>query len=140
MLDRVTVTREAAQDLRVYREGRVVEVQTNPPNQRLTRGQIGLIVSNEKGVVRLATRDGSERLFEPGWLPRSLDRDAVSVHAVKAVDLHEGDRVRWTSPDPARDLLNAGLARGEAIRDGMTTVSSLTNGSIHELRRGDQML
>lgn len=93
-------------------------MQTNLPNQRLTRGQIGLIVSNEKGVVRLATRDGSERLFEPGRLPRNLDRDAVSVHAVKAVDLHEGDRVRWTSPDPARDLLNAGLAWGEARRSG----------------------
>lgn len=140
VLDRVTGTCEAARDLCVYREGRVVEVQTNLPSQRLTRGQIGVIVSSEKGVVRLAMRDGSERLFEPGRLPRNLDRDAVSVQAVKAVDLHEGDRNRWTSPDPARDLFNAGLARGDAIRDGMTTVSSLTNSSIHELRRGDQML
>lgn len=83
VLDRVTGTCEAARDLCVYREGRVVEVQTNLPSQRLTRGQIGVIVSSENGVVRLAMRDGSERLFEPGQLPRNLDRDAVSVHAVK---------------------------------------------------------
>lgn len=140
VFDRVTVTREAARDLRAYREGRVVEVRTNLPSQRLTRGQIGVIVSSEKGVVRLAMRDGSERLFKPGQLPRNLDHDAVSVHAVKAIDLHEGDRIRWTARDPARDLLNAGLAKVEAIRDGMVTVSSLADGIAHELPRGDRML
>jgi ATP-dependent exoDNAse (exonuclease V) alpha subunit len=140
VLDRVTVTREAARDLRAYREGRVVEVRTDLPSQRLTRGQIGVIVSSEKGIVRLAMRDGSERLFEPGRLPRNLTQDAVSVHAVKTIDVHEGDRIRWSSPDPARDLLNAGLARVEAIREGVMTVSSFADGSVHELRQSDRML
>jgi len=140
VLDRVTVTKEAARDLRAYREGRVVEFQTNLPSQRLMRGQIGVVLSAEKGVVRLAMRDGSERLFEPGRLPRNLDRDAVSVHTVKTIDLHEGDRIRWTARDPERDLLNAGLAKVEAIRDGVVTVSSLADGSVHELPRGDRML
>ena len=140
VLDRVTVSKEAARDLRAYREGRVVELQTNLPSQLLVRGQVGVIVSAEQGVVRLAMRDGSERLFEPGRLPRNLRQDAVSIYAVKSIDLHEGDQIRWTSNDPARDLLNAGLARVETISNGVVTVSSLTDGSVHELSRGDRML
>lgn len=140
VFDRVTVTKEAARDLRAYREGRVVEFQTNLPSQGLTRGQIGVVLSSEKGVVHLAMRDGSERLFKPARLPRNLVRDAVQVHAVKTIDLHEGDRIRWTARDPVRDLLNAGLAKVESILDGVVTVSSLTDGSVHELPRGDRML
>lgn len=140
VLDRVTITKEAARDLRVYREGRVVVFETNLTSQRLSRGEIGVVLSSEKGVVRLAMRDGTERPFRPGRLPANLDRDAVSVHTVKAINLHEGDRIRWTARDPARDLLNHGLAKVEAIRDGVVTVSSLADGSVHELPRGDRML
>jgi len=59
---------------------------------------------------------------------------------MKSIDLHEGDRIRWTSNDAARDLLNAGLARVETITNGVVTVSSLTDGSVRELSQGDRML
>lgn len=70
-----------------------MEFQTNLPSQRLVRGQIGVVVSTGKGIVHLAMRDGSKRLFEPARLPRNLTRDAVRVHAVKVIKLHEGDRM-----------------------------------------------
>lgn len=41
---------------------------------------------------------------------------------------------------PACDLFNAGLARVEPVTDGVMAVSSLTDGSIHELRGRDRML
>ncbi len=140
VLDRVSVTREGARQERAYEGGRVVEFRTDLPSQQLARGDRGTVVGMERGQVVLRMVDGSHRLFLPDRLPRNLKHDAVSVYARKQIELHAGDRVRWTDNDHARDMLNAGLARVEAIGDRSVTVSSLVDGTVHELGKGDRML
>lgn len=140
VLDRVTITREGARQERAYQVGRVVDIRTDLPSQQLARGTRGTVVGVERGQVVLRMADGSHRLFLPDRLPRNLSHDAVSVYAQKQVELHAGDRIRWTDNDHARDMLNAGLARVEAIGERSVTVSSLVDGTIHELAKGDRML
>lgn len=140
VLDRVTVTREGARQERAYEPGRVVEVRTDLPSQQLARGDRGTVIGVESGQVVLRMADGSHRLFLPGRLPRNLKHDAVSVYAQKQIELHAGDRFRWTDNDHARDMLNAGLARVETIGERSVTVSSLVDGTVHELAKGDRML
>ena len=140
VLDRVTVTREGARQERAYERGRVVEFWTDLPSQQFARSDRGTVVGVGRGQVVLRMADGSHRLFLPDRLPRNLKHDAVSVYAQKQIELHAGDRVRWTDNDHARDMLNAGLARVEAIGDRSVTVSSLVDGTVHELGKGDRML
>jgi ATP-dependent exoDNAse (exonuclease V) alpha subunit len=64
----------------------------------------------------------------------------VSIFALKDVDLHAGDRIRWTDNDHGRELLNAQLARVEKVGAEGITVSSLSDGTVHELARDDRML
>ncbi len=140
VLDRVTITREGARRLGAYAEGRVVELRTDLPTQKLTRGERGVVVAGDGQAVRLRMRSGEVKTFRPDKLPRNLQHDAVSVYAVKEVTLHPGDRIRWTDNDRDRGLLNADLARVEEVGGGRLVVSSLADGTVHELARGDRML
>jgi ATP-dependent exoDNAse (exonuclease V) alpha subunit len=140
VLDRVTVTREGARQERAYEAGRVVEFRTDLSSQQLARGTRGTVVGVERGQVVLRMADGSHRLFLPDRLPRNLKHDAVSVYAQKRIELHAGDRIRWTDNDHARDMLNAGLARVEAIGERSIVVSSLVDGTVHDLGLRDRML
>lgn len=53
----------------------------------------GTVVSAERGQVVLCMTDGQQRLFLPERLPRNLREDAVSIYAIKEVQLHVGDRI-----------------------------------------------
>ena len=140
VLDRVTISKEGARSMRAYDEGRMVVFRTNLPVQGFARGEQGVVVSSEGKDVQLRMASGETRVFRPGRLPRNLERDAVSVFAVKQVALHVGDRIRWTENDRTCGLFNADLARVEEVGEGKLVVSSLGDGTVHELSRGDRML
>jgi len=140
VLDRVNVTREGARLLKGYQPGRVVEIRTDLPSQGLTRGDRGVVTGVDGDRVRLAMRGGGERLFRPDALPKNLSHDAVSIYQVRPVELHAGDRIRWTDTDRQRGLNNADLARIEAVGKGGLVVSSLADGTVHQLEAGDRML
>lgn len=90
--------------------------------------------------VRLEMRAGGEKLFRPDGLAKNLRHDAVSIYQVKQVELHAGDRIRWTDTDRQRGLNNADLARVEEVGKGKLVVSSLADGTLHQLNSGDRML
>lgn len=140
VLDRVNVTREGARLLKGYQPGRVVIVRTDLPSQGLARGDRGVVTGIEGERVRLAMRAGGEKLFRPDALPKNLKHDGVSIYQVKQVELHAGDRIRWTNTDPRRGLNNADLARVEEVGQGRLIVSSLVDGTVHQLGSGDRML
>lgn len=140
VLDRVTATREGARHEQAYRLGHIVEFRTNLPSQRMSTGDRGTVVSIERGSVVLRMTDGQHRLFLPERLPRNLKEDAVSVYAIKEIQLHAGDRIRWTDNDHGRELLNAQLARIELVGAEGITVSSLADGTVHQLAPEDRML
>lgn len=140
VLDRVTTTREGARQEQAYRPGHIVEVRTDLPSQGMARGDRGTVVSVERGQVVLRMTDGQHRPLLPGRLPRNINEHAISVFAQKEIRLHEGDRIRWTDNDHSRELLNAQLARVEKVSEDRITVSSLADGTVHDLARGDRML
>ncbi|KAF2857054.1 TrwC-domain-containing protein [Piedraia hortae CBS 480.64] len=139
VLDRVNATREGARLMRAYRPGHVVEVRTNLPAQGLVRGDRGIVTAVEGDRVRLGMADGAEKLFRPGRLAKNLDRDAVSIFALKQVELHAGDRIRWSDNDRARGLDNGAMARVKEVGRGRLVVSSLVDGTVHEIGPGDRM-
>ena len=139
VLDRVNATREGARLMRAYRPGHVVEVRTNLPSQGLVRGDRGVVTGIEGGRVRLGMADGTEKLFRPGRLAKNLDRDAVSIFALKQVELHVGDQIRWSDNDRTRGLDNSAMARVEEVSLGRLVVSSRIDGTVHEIGSGDRM-
>lgn len=139
VLDRVNATREGARLMRGYQPGRVVEIRTNLPSQHLVRGDRGVVTAVEGDRVRLAMGSGGERQFRPGRLPKNLGEDAVTIFAVKQIELHAGDRIRWTDNDRTRALDNGAMARVEEVGRGRLVVSSLVDGTVHEIGAGDRM-
>lgn len=125
VLDRVTITREGARQMKGYRTGRVVLFRTNLPSQGIRRGDRGVVQGTDKRTVLLAMADGSRRKFEPGRLPRNLAQDAVTIHEPKPLHLHPGDRIRWTDNDRERGLLNGDLATIRRIdKNGITLTTA----------------
>lgn len=139
VLDRVTITREGARQLKGYQDGRVVAIETNLRAQGFARGERGTVIGIKDGKVELAMPDGEIRRFDPDRLPRNLKHDAVTIYEPKQIDLHEGDRIRWTAKDPERGLLNGDIAHVARI-DGDTITVKAGNGQFHDLPRGDPML
>lgn len=141
VLDRVTISREGARQMRAYRDGRVVEFNSNLKVQGIARGERGLVTDVDDRRVMLRMGDGRMQTFEPHRLARNMAHDAVSVFEEKRIGLHEGDRIRWTQNDPKRDrgLSNGDLARVEAVgRNGITI--STRDGELLDLKNGDPML
>ena len=139
VLDRVTITREGARQMKGYQDGRIVEFRTDLPSQGFGRGDRGEVKGADDGKVQLAMADGSVRQFTPDKLPRNLSHDAVSIYQQKNIGVYEGDRIRWTDNDRQRGLLNGDFAQIESIgRHSMTVLTR--DGERHELSRGDRML
>ena len=139
VLDRVNATREGARQMRAYQPGHVVEFRTDLPKQGIARGDRGTVSGVEGDRVRLSMTSGAEKLFRPDRLTRNLKQDAVSIYALKQIELHAGDRIRWTDNDRARALDNGGMARVEEVGRGRLVVSSLDDGTVHEIGAGDRM-
>lgn len=139
VLDRVTVTREGARQLKGYHEGRVVAFQTNLPSQGFRRGERGEVVDVSDGKVELHMGDGELRALDPSRLPANLKHDAVTIFERKSIALHEQDRIRWTAKDSERGLANGDIAYVERI-DGNNVMIKAGDGKLHELPQGDPML
>jgi hypothetical protein len=139
VLDRINATREGARLMKGYQHGRVVEIRTDLPSQGLMRGDRGIVKGIEGDRVRLEMRGGGEKLFQPGRLAKNLRHDAVSIYQMKHIELHAGDRIRWTDNDHDRGLSNADMGRVEIIERDRLVVSSLIDGTVHELKPGDRM-
>lgn len=139
MLDWVNATREGARLLKGYQPGRVVEIRTDLPSQGFVRGDRGIVKAIEGGRVRLEMRGGGEKHLQPDRLAKNLKYDAVTIYQPKQIELHAGDRIRWTDNDHDRKISNADMARVEEVGTGRLVVSSLIDGTVHELRAGDRM-
>ena len=139
VLDRVNATREGARLTKGYQPGRVVEIRTDLPSQGFIRGDRGVVTAIEGSRIRLAMRGGEEKLLQPDRLAKNLKYDAVSIYQPKQIEVHAGDRIRWTDNDHDRKLSNADIGRVEEVGAGRLVVTSLIDGTVHELQAGDRM-
>ncbi|MFC6623850.1 MobF family relaxase [Novosphingobium panipatense] len=139
VLERVSVTREGTRQMRAWQEGNVVAFETALPSQGFARGERGVVVESAGDRATLHMGDGVLKDIVPGRIPKNLCHDAVSVFREKTIALHEGDRIRWTTNDRARGLLNNQQAEVAAIKDDAVTFRAM-DGTLHDLKTDDRML
>lgn len=138
VLDRVTITREGARQLRGYHDGRIVEFSTNLPRLGFEKGERGTVVDVKGGKVELQMKDGELRSFDPAKLPRNISHDAVTLFDEKQITLHEGDRIRWTTSDASRDFRNGDFGHVREVSPEAFTVET-RDGKLHQIGSDDKM-
>ena len=139
-LSRVNVTREELRYPRTYAPGMVVEVDRRQRGQRLLKGKYRVVETDAaRERVTLENERGRRFEFRPGQLRPQGDQDPLRLFEVRPLDLHAGDRIRWTETDHQRGLLNADQARVVSIDERRVTVKT-SLGTEHKLSRDDPML
>lgn len=139
-LSRVNVTREELRYARTYGPGMVVEIDRRQRGQRLLKGQYRVVDTDAvRERVTLENERGRRFEFRPGQLRPQGEQDPLRLFEVRPLDIHVGDRIRWTETDHKRGLLNADQARVVAIDDRRVTVKT-SLGAEHQLSQGDPML
>jgi conjugative relaxase-like TrwC/TraI family protein len=139
-LARVNTTQEELRHATTYAPRQVLEVRRTMRKLGLGKGRWGVVdVDARSGQVILRSEQGQEKAFYPDRLRPGGTEDALRLSEIKRLDLHEGDRIRWTENDPARALFNADRARIVSIRNGAVTVETSSGDSV-TLNRNDRML
>lgn len=139
-LSRINVTREELRYARTYAPGLVIEVDRRQRGQKLLKGQYRVVETDPvRERVTLENERGRRFEFRPSQLRPQGERDALRLFEVRVLDIHAGDRIRWTETDHKRGLLNADQARIVAIDDRRVTVKT-SLGAEHQLSRDDPML
>lgn len=139
VLERFSVTREGTRQMRAWQDGNVVEFNTALPSQGFARGERGVVVGSTGDTVTLHMSDGVLKDIVPGRLAKNLGHDAVSIFREKQIALHEGDRIRWTTNDALRALLNNQQATVASIASDAVTFRT-ADGKLHDLPPDDRML
>tara|TARA_A100001391_G_scaffold185900_1_gene154743 strand:- start:3619 stop:6555 length:2937 start_codon:yes stop_codon:yes gene_type:complete len=140
VLSRVNLTREEMRHSRSYAAGMVLEVDRRQRGQGLQKGRYDVIETDPaRERVMLQNERGKRFEFRPGQMRPQGEQDPLRLFEVRPLEIHDGDRIRWTATDHKRGLLNADQARIVAAdAKGVTVKTSL--GAEHRLGLGDPML
>jgi conjugative relaxase-like TrwC/TraI family protein len=139
-LSRVNATREELRYAKSYAPGMVVEISRRQRAQGMGRGSYSVVsVDPARATVMLANARGRKFIFRPDRLRPYGEQDQLRLFEIKPLELHAGDRIRWTDTDHKRGLLNADQARITSIGpEGVAIRTSL--GMDHRLKHDDPML
>ncbi len=140
VLSRINLTREEMRYSRSYAAGMVLEVDRRQRGQGLQKGRYDVIETDPtRERVMLQNERGKRFEFRPGRMRPQGEQDPLRLFEVRPLEIHDGDRIRWTATDHKRGLLNADQARIVAAdAKGVTVKTSL--GAEHRLGLGDPML
>jgi conjugative relaxase-like TrwC/TraI family protein len=136
--DRVDRTREDLRYAHSYTPGLRLEVWSRLQSVGLERGDYRVARVFGNGKVELE-RGGRRIKFDPQKLASGAKHDKLNLVATKDIRIHEGDKIRWTTNDKARDLLNSALARVVSI-DERGVVFERADQSVVRMEMGDPML
>ena len=140
VLSRINLTREEMRYARSYAAGMVLEVDRRQRGQGLQKGRYEVVETDPtRERVMLQNERGKRFEFRPGQMRPQGEQDPLRLFEVRPLEIHDGDRIRWTATDHKRGLLNADQARIVAVDpNGVTVKTSL--GAEHLLGLGDPML
>ncbi|WP_420607440.1 MobF family relaxase [Novosphingopyxis sp.] len=140
VLSRVNATREELRYISAYKPGMLLEARGADRIQKLGKGQYRITsVDPAKKEVVLADAKGRQHWFRPGRIRPGLNEDRLALFEQKRLNLHAGDRIRWTENDHKRGLFNADQAHVIGIDERSVTLVT-SAGMEHRLKRGDPML
>lgn len=140
VLSRVNLTREELRYARSYAPGMLLEVDRRQRGQGLAKGQYEVVATDpSRERVTLQNERGRQFDFRPGQLRPQGEKDPLQLFERRQIEIHDGDRIRWTATDHKRGLLNADQARIVAVdATGVAVKTSL--GAEHRLAANDPML
>lgn len=140
VLSRVNLTREEMRYARSYAAGMVLEVDRRQRGQGLQKGRYEVIETDPtRERVMLQNERGKRFEFRPGQMRPQGEQDPLRLFEVRPLEIHDGDRIRWTATDHKRGLLNADQARIVAV-DAKGVMVKTSLGAEHRLGLGDPML
>lgn len=140
VLDRVNTTREELRHLSAYQPGRVLEVSRKQQALGLSAGEYRVLGQDRKGrQVEVADKRGKRFRFDPARIRAGKGDQNLTLHEPRKLEIHEGDRIRWTRNDHRRGLFNADQARVVAVVGGKVTFET-SKGDQVELKKDDPML
>lgn len=140
VLDRVNTTREELRHLSAYQPGRVLEVSRKQQALGLSAGEYRVLGQDRKGrQVEVADKRGKRFRFDPARIRAGKGDQNLTLHEPRKLEIHEGDRIRWTRNDHRRGLFNADQARVVAVVGGKVTFET-SKGDLVELKKDDPML
>jgi hypothetical protein len=95
--------------------------------QGLQKGRYDVIAADpSRERVMLQNERGKRFEFRPGQMRPQGEQDPLRLFEVRPLEIHDGDRIRWTATDHKRGLLNADQARIVAVdAKGVTVKTSL---------------
>ncbi|AKM08811.1 MobF family relaxase [Croceicoccus naphthovorans] len=137
-LDRVNLTNEELRYAHHYKPCRIVELAKAVKAQRLVAGLYAVTGVNENGRVELVDAHGKPHRFDPDRIRPGQD-NRIALHEQRERTIHAGDRIRWTTNDHQRGLLNADRATVTAIGKSHVNIETST-GMKMTLAKTDPML
>ena len=140
VLDRVNTTREELRHLSAYQRGRVLEVAKKELALGLAPGDYRVRGPDRLGkFVEVENARGKRFRFDPARIRSGKGGEHLALLEPRKLEIHEGDRIRWTRNDHRRGLFNADQASVIAIAGGKVTVET-SKGEQVVLAKGDPML
>ena len=134
----VSGTREEMRYADSYKPGQSLRVSGQVPELGLRRGMYEVTRVFANGKVEID--DGGRRTrFDPQKIDPSIKLDRLELTTPERVTLHEGDRIRWTTNDKERGMLNSATAQIVAIDERGVTVELASRDQV-TLAPGDPML
>lgn len=131
-------TREEMRYAQSYLPGLNLEVWRDVAKAGLRRGEYRVTRVFNNGKVELE-RDGKRMKFKPEHIPTGLKDDRLKLSMTKDVEIQEGERIRWTTNDRDRNLLNGTLSKVLRIDGGNVTIEQ-PDKTVLVLEKGDPML
>ena len=138
VIEAVDRTREDLRHARNYEPGLRLSLWGDEKSLGLKRGEYKIARFIKGDRVQLE-RDGKKIIIDPKRLSPSRREDRMTMIATKDIQLHEGDKIRWTANDKQRGLLNSALGRVLAIDSTGITVETADR-HVVRLGTGDPML
>ena len=94
-------------------------------------------IDRDADAVKLEGKDGGTVSWDPYRLAGGTG--GVEVYRSDAIELRQGDRIRWTRNDARHELVNSATAEVAAVKDGSVRFR-LEDGRVLDMRKDDPQL
>jgi len=137
VIQNVNIEREDLRYAKTYEKGQRLEIKGSVRELKLERGVAEVRRTFANGKVEIV-KNGKSIEFSPQKIDPMI-KDRMSLATIETIQIHEGDRIRWTDNDKERGIYNASLATIAGIENGKVTVK-LANKDQVTLEKNDPMM
>lgn len=133
VLEQVSTKKEDLRYTDQYRPGMVLDVIKGEQAAGLARGIYEITGISKNKYVHLKDEDGHQSVFQPAALRTGSPKFAVSILEKKDIQLHEGDKIRWTGNDKQNGLFRSADATITQLDGGKVTAQWQADGAVQSV-------